>query len=530
MSEYLSPGVYVEEVSSGVKPIEGVGTSTGAFVGIAEKGPIGQAVLITNWAQYVKVFGNFLPDFYLSHAVYQFFKEGGTRCYVSRTCHYDNVTEARTKTAKYSTEILKDKDGDNPSMQILASSEGIWGNKIRIETKISPGKPEDRFDLIVKYEKEKAKHESESADKEYEVVESYLGLTISNVEDSINGKSSFIKIEKHDWEDGTKHGSGKIPKEQMIMLINGNDGTYIEKDGKKESTLKQTDFIGDSSAQNGLHAFDPIDINIVAIPDKCGDRNAMQEGFTYCQNRKDCFFIADPPREITPLQVVDFKSGTGDYAGNAFNTSFGALYYPWVLVNDPLSGNPKYPVPPSGAVVGTISHVDVVRGVHKAPAGTPDGYLDSVVGIERLITKGEHDVLNPTGINIIRKFPASGICIWGARTLSADPEWKYINIRRLFLYLEESIDLASQWVVFEPNSPSLWGSVIRNLTAFLTVVWRNGALFGNTPDEAFYVKVDAENNPEETRNLGQLIIEVGVAPIRPAEFVIIRISQKTLAK
>ncbi len=168
MSEYLSPGVYVEELSSGVKPIEGAGTSTGAFVGIAEKGPIGQAVLISNWTQYVKVFGNFLPDFYLSHAVYQFFKEGGTRCYVSRTCHYDNFIDARTKTAKYSTEILKDA-ADKESILISASSEGRWGNKICVETKISPGKPEDKkFDLIVKYEKEKSKYEPADK-KEYDI-------------------------------------------------------------------------------------------------------------------------------------------------------------------------------------------------------------------------------------------------------------------------------------------------------------------------------------------------------------------------
>ncbi len=529
MPEYLSPAVYVEEVSSGVKPIEGVGTSTGAFVGIAEQGPIGQTVLIPNWTTFVKSFGDFIKGSYLAHAVCQFFKEGGTRCYVVRTCHYENVTDARTKTAKYSIGILKDAT-DKESILVSASTEGKWGDKICVETQISPGKPEDKeFKLIVKIEKQKSKYEP-SDKPEYDIVESYDDLTIENVESSINGKSQYIKLEKDDWDNGTKHGSGEIPKVQTIILQNGNDGIYIEKDGNKESTLTLADFIGDSSAQTGLHAFDPVDINIVAIPDRCGDRNAMLEGFNYCQVRKDCFFIADPPAEITPLQVVDFKSGTGDYAGNGFNTSFGALYYPWVYVNDPFNDKPYLSVPPSGAVAGTISHVDVVRGVHKAPAGTPDGYLDSVTGIEKIITKGEHDVLNPVGINVIRKFPASGICIWGARTLSADPEWKYINIRRLFLYLEESIDLASQWVVFEPNSPALWGSVIRNISAFLLMVWRSGALFGSTPEEAFFVKVDAENNPEEVRNVGQLIIEVGVAPVRPAEFVIIRISQKTMAK
>ncbi len=196
---------------------------------------------------------------------------------------------------------------------------------------------------------------------------------------------------------------------------------------------------------------------------------------------------------------------------------------------DPLSGKTKL-VPPSGAIVGTYSHTDVMRGVHKAPAGIEEGYLNSAVDVERFVTKGEHDTLNPAGVNVIRSFPGTGIIVWGARTLSADAEWKYINLRRLFLFIEESIDEGTQWVVFEPNSPTLWGKVKRNITAFLTRVWRDGALFGTTADEAFYVKVDSENNPQEVIDAGQLIVEIGVAPVKPAEFVIIRISQKTLGK
>ncbi|MFA6284742.1 MAG: phage tail sheath C-terminal domain-containing protein, partial [Desulfurivibrionaceae bacterium] len=180
--------------------------------------------------------------------------------------------------------------------------------------------------------------------------------------------------------------------------------------------------------------------------------------------------------------------------------------------------------------VGTYSSCDVKRGVHKAPAGTVEGYLNSAMGIERIVTKGEHDTLNPAGVNVIRAFPGTGICVWGALTTTTDAEWKYVNVRRLFLFLEESIDEGTQWVVFEPNDPSLWGSVNRNITAFLTRVWRDGALFGKTPDEAFFVKIDEENNPPENRDAGQLIIEVGVAPVKPAEFVIIRIQQKTLTK
>ena len=153
--------------------------------------------------------------------------------------------------------------------------------------------------------------------------------------------------------------------------------------------------------------------------------------------------------------------------------------------------------------------------------------MRTVLGLEYVLTKGEHNLLNPNGINAVRYFPQSGLVVWGARTLSsADPEWIYVNIRRLFLYLEKSIERGTQWVVFEPNAPALWGSVKRNLVGFLRTVWRSGALFGDKEEEAFFVKIDAENNPPESRALGRLIVDVGVAPVKPAEFVIIRIQQK----
>jgi phage tail sheath protein FI len=311
-------------------------------------------------------------------------------------------------------------------------------------------------------------------------------------------------------------------------------------DPKGGDSLTPVDFEGSAASGTGLHAFDAVDvINIVAMPDsvnipptptdKFGPRNAIIKGYSYCQNRGDCFFVADSPQGLSPTQVKDFKEAKGDYSNqNPFNSSFGALYYPWVYMSDPLGGTKL--VPPSGAVAGTYAHTDSVRGVHKAPAGTSEGYLDSVSGIERIITKSEHDTLNEPGINVIRSFPTAGICIWGARTLSADSEWKYINIRRLFLFLEESLDKATQWVVFEPNSQALWGSVKRNITEFQLRVWKDGALFGDTPEKAFFVKIDEENNPEGVRNAGQLIIDVGVAPVRPAEFVIIRIKQKIQEK
>lgn len=485
MPEYLSPGVYVEEVSSGIKPIEGVGTSTGAFIGIAERGPIGKPKLITNWTQFTTTFGSFIENGYLAYAVFQFFNEGGTKCYVVRA-------------AKGTAETLKKAEKAMQSLTIRASSEGQWGNSIKVriggESSPTPGEPArpDYFKLTVLYK-----------DKE---VELFDNLTMDETK-----PEHVVKQVSSKWIEAVDTGSTR-PLNGDAALEGGTDG----------AVLLTTDWAG---AGGFIYAFDPVDdVNIVAIPDAAGDPTVTQAAYTYCQNRKDCFFVADPLPGLDPQGVFDFRMKTGK-----FNSSFGALYYPWIVVSDPLTGKTKT-VPPSGAVTGTYSHTDVVRGVHKAPAGIDEGYLNSATDVESVLTKGEHDLLNPVGVNVIRSFPGSGIIIWGARTLSADPEWKYINVRRLLLFIEESIDEGTQWVVFEPNSPLLWGKVKRNITAFLTRVWRDGALFGTTPAEAFYVKVDAENNPQEVIDAGQLIIEVGVAPVKPAEFVIIRISQKAAGK
>jgi hypothetical protein len=500
----------MEEVSSGSKPIAGVGTSTGAFVGIAERGPIGEATLITNWTQFVTTFGSFIVDGYLAYAVYHFFNEGGTKCYVVRTCHYTDSSDATTNESLASANTLMDDESTpGKTMRVTAASDGVWGDKISVEVKSGT---DSGFKLSVKYKNAKGE------DVE---VEAFDNLTLATAESTVE-KSAYIRVEKDAWKEGSTDvtGSGKDPKTgQTVTLSGGADG--ITNSGGT-SALESDDFIGDEKAQNGLHAFDNVDdINIVAIPDMAGDVSTIKSAYTYCENRKDCFFIAESPLDQTPTEILNLKKTN-------FKTSFGAIYYPWIEITDPLGGNKL--VPPSGAVAGIYSRTDVNRGVHKAPAGVSDGYVKSAIGLERVLTKGEHDTLNNPGVNVIRYFPGSGICVWGTRTMSDDPEWKYLNLRRLFLFLEESISEGTQWVVFEPNDPKLWGSVKRNITAFLLRVWRDGALFGSTPDEAFFVKVDAENNPPEVRDAGQLIIEVGVAPVKPAEFVIIRISQKTLTK
>ena len=219
---------------------------------------------------------------------------------------------------------------------------------------------------------------------------------------------------------------------------------------------------------------------------------------------------------MTPQEVKEWRMVT-----TGFDSSYATMYYPWIEISDPVTDKP-IKVPPSGHVAGVWARSDNTRGVHKAPAN------EVVLGATSLdynVTKGEQDTLNPNGINCIRAFPGMGIRVWGARTLSSNPSWRYINVRRLFNFVEKSIERGTQWIVFEPNEPRLWGRIQRDVGFFLRSVWRDGALFGLNPSEAYYVKCDAETNPPDVVDAGQLIVEIGIAPVKPAEFVVFRIAQ-----
>jgi uncharacterized protein len=206
-----------------------------------------------------------------------------------------------------------------------------------------------------------------------------------------------------------------------------------------------------------------------------------------------------------------------------YDSKYGALYYPWIQVANPATGEIVL-VPPSGHMAGIWARNDGERGVHKAPANE---VVRGAIGLEVQISRGEQDTLNPNGINCIRAFPGRGIRVWGARTLSSDPAWRYLNVRRLFNYVEKSVENGTQWVVFEPNDMDLWERVKRDIGAFLTRLWMDGALFGETAEQSYFVKCDEELNPPAVRDVGQLIVEIGIAPVKPAEFVIFRISQST---
>lgn len=279
----------------------------------------------------------------------------------------------------------------------------------------------------------------------------------------------------------------------------------------------------DLDAENVGHALEKLEavdeIAIVAAPG-VSDAAILGELAAHCsQATKDRFAIFDAPPDVAPNDLL-----RDDRITNLGHSAYSALYYPWIQVADPAS--PKsapQAVPLSGHIAGIYARVDALRGVHKAPANE---VVLGATGLAQLVSKNQQDGLNPVGVNCIRNLNGN-LRVWGARTWGGDAngEYKYVNVRRLMIYLEESIEEGTQWVVFEPNTAALWAKITRNVTAFLTNVWRAGALFGNTPQEAFYVRCDASTNPPSLRDLGQVITEIGVAPVRPAEFVIFRVSQ-----
>lgn len=283
----------------------------------------------------------------------------------------------------------------------------------------------------------------------------------------------------------------------------------------------------DADLGAALKEFAAIDeIALVTAPGKT-DGVTYDALVSHCANTGDRFAILDGPSTSTDLTDLTKLPANGGVAPK--NTDLAAWYFPWIKVFDPATkmldstSDGIISVPPSGHLAGIYARVDNDRGVHKAPANEA---IRGALDVTKPLSKADQDGLNPKGVNCIRVLN-DNILVWGARTVGGDAnaDLKYINVRRTLLFLRESIDEGTQWVVFEPNTPALWQKISRNITAFLTNVWRSGALFGTTAAEAFYVKCDAETNPPELRELGQVVTEIGVSIVRPAEFVIFRISQ-----
>lgn len=495
MPNYLSPGVYVEEVEAGSRPIEGVGTAVAAFVGLAARGPANTPTLVTNWSQFTSTFGEFMEGSYLAHAVYGYFLNGGGAAYVVRVGADGVMPIARA-------ELPSATDKGKPAFRVAALEAGPAGNDLSVEVEAAGEGAEGTFKLVVK-----------QAGKP---VETFDGLTASkgkqNVQTVIKQQSRTITIEEV--------GALTVPSSGSVALAGG--GAAVP------ARVTPEDYVGNSADRTGFAGLEAVDdVTMLSVPDLMAvyeqgviDLEGLQAVqlamIAHCELMSDRVAILDAPPGLNAQQVREWRV---DKAG--YDSKYATLYWPWIKVFDPLSGQARF-VPPSGHVGGIWARNDDTRGVHKAPANE---VVRGAVSLALNLTKAEHDQLNPNGINCIRAFPGRGIRVWGARTISSDPAWRYLNVRRLFNYIEESIFAGTQWVVFEPNDQRLWGRVKRTINAFLMRVWRDGALFGATPDQAFFVKCDEENNPPETRDAGQLIIDIGIAPVKPAEFVIFRIAQ-----
>jgi phage tail sheath protein FI len=503
MPTYLSPGVYVEEVDTGSRPIQGVGTAVAAFIGLAEAGPFNAPTLVSNWTQFTNTFGGFVTDSYLAHSVYGYFLNGGGNCYVLRIGEDESASSGAPASPQATLR----------GYRITAIDKGVNEGEIQVEVAEaggdSPG--EDMFKLLVK--------------RGGQVVEEYdravpQGRGKQALIPMVNAASKLINIEEI--------------RAQGVSLERpdvGESATLVlppPPEALPSPRLSADDYIGEAADRTGVRGLEAIDeITMVCIPDLM---SAYQQGavdletvqsvqlamIAHCELMGDRMAIIDPPPGLNAQQVKEWRM---DKAG--YDSRYAALYWPWIKTMDQSTGRNIY-VPPSGHMAGVWGRNDDTRGVHKAPANE---VVRGAVSLEVQITKNEHDLLNPVGINCIRSFPGRGIRVWGARTLSSDPAWTYLNVRRYFNYLEESILNGTNWVVFEPNDDALWAKIRRTISAFLAMEWRKGALFGLSPDEAFFVQCDRETNPAEAIDLGQVLCVVGVAPVKPAEFVIFRLSQ-----
>jgi hypothetical protein len=403
-----------------------------------------------------------------------------------------------------------DADATNDSTaaySVQALEEGDAGNGIRVEVHHPDDAPADQFRVEVR------------RGEDHEVFD---GLTTTrrqrnNVVTVVNQRSKLIRLE----ETAAADAALARPAAGAVVLDGGAPAPT-------DVVIGATEYVGDSADRTGFAGLETVEtVTMVCVPDLMA---AYEQGkldleqvkavqlamIAHCELMGDRMAILDPPPGLNAQQIREWRV---DVAG--YDSKYAALYWPQVKVFDPLSGQNRF-MPPSGHVAGMWARSDGQRGVHKAPANE---VLFGVIDLETRITRGEHDLLNPVAVNCIRSFPGRGIRVWGARTLSSDPAWRYINVRRLFNYVESSILAGTSWVVFEPNDTDLWGRVKRTISTFLYRVWLDGALFGTTAEQAYYVKCDDETNPSEVIESGQVVCEIGISPVKPAEFVVFRLAQ-----
>lgn len=515
------PGVYIEEVASGVRTIVGVATSITAFVGAAPRGPVDEPVTVTSWGEYQRMFGGLWRPSRLGFAVRDFFLNGGGTAVVVR------VFRDRADPARNAAEL------GQGSLDVHAVSPGEWGNALRIRVDHDTRAPD-----AAKGESATTLFNLTVFDAGTGVIEQHRNVAVGTDHPAYVGRvlerdSTLIRLtavggarpaaHQTDPDPGTSIWDEQVPATSSGVVTGTGDA-------EEPLDLQPANYVGGTTAadKEGLYALEKTDLfNLLVIPPPAGedldDLAIIPAAVAYCESRR-AVLLLDASVDWNTVAKVK----TGMAAGVASSSKNAAIYFPMLLQPNPLNDDAFEEFSAGGAVAGVIARTDTQRGVWKAPAGL-DATLNGVPQLAVPLTDGDIGQLNPLGVNCLRAVPGVGRVVWGSRTLrGADrlaDEWKYLPVRRTALFIEESLFRGTQWVVFEPNDEPLWAQIRLNVGAFMNNLFRQGAFQGVTPKEAYFVKCDRDTTTQADIDLGIVNIHVGFAPLKPAEFVVIRLQQ-----
>jgi hypothetical protein len=511
------PGVYIEEIPSGVRTITGVATAITAFIGQALSGPVNTPVRIQSYADYERQFGGLWIKSPLSYLVQQYFLNGGSDAIVIR------VTGLNAEAGTAAT------TGGIGQLTLAAKSPGAWSTGLLASiSEASDNSNEDRdkvFNLTISRKVQPSPIQAALEQKPQPIdLEVFRNVSVDPnssryVKKVLEQESSLVNVAAFSGN------AAPAPTTNAIEFKGGIDG----------NTPAYTDYLGSAAEQTGLYALEQADLfNLLCIPPKTLDEavadspdglTLLKNALLYCEERR-AMLLVDPPMGWRKISDVTNPQTGVDSLG--LRSQNAAIYFPRVKVPDPNRDFRLEDFPPSAIMAGIYARTDVQRGVWKAPAGI-DAVLSGVSQLSYNMTDKENGILNPLGVNCLRTFPIYGNIAWGARTLkgadSLASEWKYVPVRRLALFLEESLYRGTKWVVFEPNDEPLWSQIRLNIGAFMNNLFRQGAFQGSSPTEAYFVKCDKETTTQNDINLGIVNIVVGYAPLKPAEFVIIKFQQ-----
>ena len=512
MTDVLTyPGVYVQEIPSGVRPIIGVSTSTTAFVGRALRGPVDDPVEISSFADYERHFGGLWSPSRMSFAVQQYFLNGGRTAVIVRVHNADGAVDDGIASAQLA--------GQSGNLRVTAANPGAWGNRVAVVVDHAVNEDlddaDERFNLMV-------------TDTATGVTEAHRNLTLDGTDARFVGlvlsqQSLLLRVADPAALPDARPDPSAIDAQTALPTPTPLQG------GADGQAVTDAQLTGDDEDARGFTALADADIfNLLCLPPLTEvtdvDDATWESAAAFCRDHRAVLLIDPPAGERTTDNAITFLGtlALGDARRNA------ALYFPRVRYPNPLKDGLVEEFAPSGAVAGVFARIDAARGVWKAPAGQEAGLVgtDGPIG---LLTNEEQGRLNPLGINVLRTFPVFGTVVWGARTVDgADrlaSEWKYIPVRRTALFIEETLHRNLQWVVFEPNDEPLWAQIRLNVGAFMHDLFRQGAFQGSSPRDAYLVKCDADTTTQFDIDRGIVNILVGFAPLKPAEFVVIRIQQ-----